>query len=279
MKVLVLGGTRYFGKRLVDLLLGEGHAVTVATRSTAKIDRGDATALRALAASASWDIVFDQVCYSPNDAAIACEAFEGRVKRYVHTSTASVYTIDGVRSESDFDPFSYPIRMGVREDFEYGEGKRLAEAVYFQRASFPVTALRIPIVLGPDDYTGRVEFHIERIRSGRPIVVPNLAAETAFIHSSEAAEFLLWLGKNDFTGPINAASDGRVSIGTLIDEISSRVGHPPVIRPSGEPEDETPLTGLTSLLLSTRRAEALGFHFSKISNWLPPLLDEVCARP
>lgn len=37
-KVLVLGGTRFFGKRLVQLLVAAGADVTVATRGLTEVD-------------------------------------------------------------------------------------------------------------------------------------------------------------------------------------------------------------------------------------------------
>jgi nucleoside-diphosphate-sugar epimerase len=275
MKVLVLGGTRYFGKRLVELLPKHGHTVTVATRRTSGVDRSDREQMVALASGGSWDLVYDQICYSPDEAAIACEAFEGRVGRYVHTSTASVYTTHGLRAESAFDPFTYPIRMGSRADFDYGEAKRLAEAVFFQKAKFPVVAMRIPIVLGPDDYTGRLEFHIDRVREGKPIVVPNLEAETSYIHSGEAARFLLWLGEGSVTGPINACSIGGLTIGEILERIGKGLGKEPVVVAAGPENDQTPIADSESLLLDTTRARELGFLFEPIRSWFPPLIDQL----
>ncbi|MDF2682752.1 MAG: hypothetical protein K0R47_3942 [Brevibacillus sp.] len=42
MKILVFGGTAFFGHRLVRLLLGDGHDVTIATRGQIPDDFGDA---------------------------------------------------------------------------------------------------------------------------------------------------------------------------------------------------------------------------------------------
>ncbi|GGG17723.1 NAD-dependent epimerase/dehydratase family protein [Paenibacillus aceti] len=92
-KVLVLGGSRYFGKRLVQLLASAGqYQVTVATRGLTKVelagevqqvvlDRTDERALREVAQSGPWDIVYDNICYSPNEALAAVQAFEGQVER------------------------------------------------------------------------------------------------------------------------------------------------------------------------------------------------------
>jgi nucleoside-diphosphate-sugar epimerase len=289
MKVLVLGGTKYFGKRLVDLLIKEGHELTLATRGQAPddfgnrvarraLDRTNPASLRALAATGRWDIVYDQICYGPDEALAACEAFDGRAGRYVHTSTGSVYTTYDLRKEEDFDPYAYPLRYGPREAFEYGEGKRLAEAVYFQKARFPVVAMRIPVVLGPDDYTERLEFHIDRVRAGKRIVVPRLAAETSFISSAETAAFLLWLGKSGVTGPINGCSDGRISMREILEVIEERVGRKAVVESSGPDEDATPFLDANSRYNDNSRARGLGFGFAAIHDWFGPLVDELAAR-
>jgi len=101
--ILVIGGTRYVGKLLVQRLLGAGHAVTIATRGNApdpfgqrirriKVDRRNERAmLAAFADGETWDLIYDQMCYSPLDAAIAVRVFKGKVKRYVMTSTIDVY--------------------------------------------------------------------------------------------------------------------------------------------------------------------------------------------
>jgi nucleoside-diphosphate-sugar epimerase len=286
MKILVLGGTKYFGKRLVHKLIEEGHDVTVATRGQASdpfgnsirrihFDREDVHSLAQISGLNDWDIVYDQICYSPNEALSACKAFEGRAGKYVHTSTGSVYSTEGLRTENDFDPFKYPIRMGSRSDFDYSEGKRQAEAVFFQNATFPVVAMRIPIVLGPDDYTRRLEFHIDHIREGRPIVISNLDSETCFINSSETARFLYWLGTNEVFGPINGCSYGRIAIGKILELIERRLGKNAVILANGPDEDATPFVGPTSRFNDNSKASQLGFQFDHLDHWLPKLIDEI----
>ena len=284
MKILVMGGTRYFGKRLVQLLIEKGHQVTVANRGTTPdtfgaqverkiVERADPVSVGAVAKARDWDAVVDQICYSPDEAKIACDAFEGRTQRYVHTSTASVYEVGGERFEKDFDPFNYEPRLGSRADFPYGEAKRLAETYYFQKAKFPVVAMRIPIVLGADDYTGRLEFHLQRVSEGRPMVIPNLNSETSFIDSGEAARFLLWLVEGSGVGPINACSNGRLSIGEILKVIERRLNKSAVVCGKGLKEDATPFVDEESKYLNHERAKGMGFKFEPLATWFPQLVD------
>lgn len=283
-KILVLGGTRYFGKRLVERLLELGHAVTLANRGQTPDPFGDRVArvvtdrtnLRGLPAGQHWDVVVDQIAYAPDDAAVACEKFAGRVGRYVYTSTQSVYATDDVQREADFDSAHYPLRGGRREEFDYSEGKRLTEAHFIQKAPFPVVAMRIPIVLGPDDYTGRLVFHVQRVREQRPLVVPRLDSRVTFISSEEAARFLEWLTLDAVgarqTGPLNACATGHPTMREVLDVIERAVGQKARILAAGPDADHTPFADARSRCLSNEKASALGFRFSLLESWLPELV-------
>lgn len=289
-KVLILGGTRYFGKRLVELLLAEGrHEITVATRGMAEAefdgnvrriiaDRTDGDSLAKLAATESWDIVYDNICFSPNEAMIAVNAFEGRVGRYVLTSTLSVYGFgSSVLREEDMDPFIYPWTAAGRGELEYGEGKRQAEAVFFQKAAFPVAAMRIPIVLGPDDYTKRLHFHVDHVKQGLPMVMPNPSAEMSFISSAETAEFLLWLGSNGLTGPVNACSEGSIALSRMMEWIEEATGKKANLVAEAEEEHHSPFGIPSSWTMDTSKAKAGGYRFSSAAEWLQKLIDDMAS--
>ena len=174
-KVLVLGGTRFFGRKLVELLIADGHDVTIVTRGklanpfgdTVKhiiVDRRDTNAFSNVFEGQYYDIVYDNICYSPNEAKALCDIFNGKMGKLIFTSTLATYDADGkAKCEADFDPYTYSIQMGDTEDFTYGEGKRQAEAVFFKYATCPVVAVRFPIVMGIDDYTERLHFHVKHV--------------------------------------------------------------------------------------------------------------------
>ena len=100
MKVLVLGGTRFFGKHMVSKLLEAGHDVTVATRGRAAdpfgdkvrrltVERTDGESLGKALAGQWYDAVCDSLAYCSNDVKALLDHVE--CGRYVMTSTASVY--------------------------------------------------------------------------------------------------------------------------------------------------------------------------------------------
>lgn len=286
--VLILGGTRFVGKKLVSLLLTKGYRVTIGTRGTTPdsfdgsvkrltLDRADFQSLEEAVGSSEWDIVYDQICYTPESASYACRLFENKAERYIVTSSQSVYDfLDKELSESDFDPYSYSV-TGHGNDLSYSEGKRLVEAVLFQQAKFPVCAVRFPIILGTDDYTKRLQFHIERIRDGIPIGVPNMDARISFIDSDEAASFLVWLGDQDLQGPINACSSGSISIRELLAAIEQEVGKEAQTLEQSEEQNCSPFGIPSSWHMTNGRAEQAGYQFRSLNSWLPKLIRELCS--
>jgi len=285
LNILVLGGTRFFGKRLVELCLQNGHNVTILTRGQSGnpfgtkvrqliVNRDDADSLSQALASTTWDIVYDNICYSPNEALKICEILKGKTNKLVFTSTLSTYEIDGiVKTEEDFNPYDYEVRMGNREDFSYGEGKRQAEAVLFKEATFPVVAVRFPIVMGENDYTRRLHFHVERILQEQPISLPNIDAKMSFITDDEAAAFLYFAGITPIEGPYNATAVGAISLKDLLGLIEETTGkHAKISLVGGDEKSQSPYGVPADWYMSTTKAEAAGFTFSQLHDWLPTLV-------
>ncbi|CAM4077921.1 NAD dependent epimerase/dehydratase family protein [Bacillus mobilis] len=272
-KVLVLGGTRFFGKHLVEALLQDGHDVTIATRgitedpfgSTVKrliVDREDEKQLAERLEDKSYDIVYDNLCYSSNAAKMVCEVLRGKTKKYVMTSSMAVYEPAISLLEENFNPYEYAITYGDRKDFNYGEGKRLAEAAVFEQATFPVVAVRFPVVIGENDYTKRLQFYVEHIVKQEPVAVKHLDGELSFIHEKEAGEFLAWCGMKDIEGPINACSNGVVSTGEVIHFIEENTGIKALVQEEGD--NVAPYNEVINCTLHNGKASKLGFPFREL---------------
>ena len=139
MRILVLGGTRFFGRRLVDLLVKDGHQVTVGSTGKTEVefggkverlllDRTDPTSMQKALSEKTWDVVYDQICFNEGQAKISESLFAGKVGHFVFTSTQSVYS-DGVNlGEAWFDPTAYVAKPDNPNTYQ--EGKRLAERTY-----------------------------------------------------------------------------------------------------------------------------------------------------
>lgn len=289
--VLVLGGTRFFGKNLVELLLKEQIKVTLLTRGKTEdefgdqvqrlvVDREDAVALEKAIGDQQYDVVYDNICFTPQQAREAVSIFQNKAKRYILTSSLSVYDFGtGICHESDVDTHHYTIDADPEAELSYGEGKRQAEAVFFQQADFPVAAVRFPIVLGPNDYTKRLHFHVERVLSGKVIGISNLEAQMNFIHEQEAAEFLFWLGiSSELTGPVNARSDGEVRLRELVEWIEQGTEQQAIIQSETDDEAQSPFGVPDSWIMDTSKAKQDGFQFYVLSDWMPALIKQMATQ-
>ncbi|WP_426366212.1 NAD-dependent epimerase/dehydratase family protein [Streptomyces sp. E-08] len=293
MDILVIGGSRYFGKRLIALLRESGHRLTVLNRGSSPApegieqlvaDRDDENALASVLAGRSFDVVVDQVCYTPRQAEIARRVFATRTRRYVTTSTVEVYEYEDSAvpvAESALDLASVTVDTGLPwEDPEfleahYGEGKRQAEAVFAAAGSpFAWASVRVAHVLGgADDFTGRIGHYAGRIRAGEPIAVPVVNHPATYVYVEEIAAFLAWAVAADFTGPVNAHSHGPLTTADICAEIEKLVGGRSVFQ-EVEVGEVSPFSFARSYGMDNSRAVGLGYSFTDSAEWLARAVSE-----
>lgn len=251
LKSLIIGGNRFFGKKLARLLLKKGHQVTLVNRgnvddgfehnvSRITCDRNDKTALKKAVLDQHWDLVFDQVCFDYDTAKNACEVFEGKVRKYIFTSTQSVYKPGKNLTEKNFNVDDYKITTKYNKNENYGEAKRQAELAFKENSTFPVVSVRLPIVIGEDDYTKRFNFHVERIREQKEIYFPNIQARLSLITSDDAARSLLFLAESEFTGAINVASPDPIRLKDLVEIIEKNVDKKVIIASNPTDDNHSP---------------------------------------
>ena len=100
MKVLVLGGTRFFGIHLVDELLKSNCDVTIATRGLTSdtfenkikriiLDRHDELSIINNLSDKYFDVIYDNLAYCSNDIEILLPHIH--CGKYIVTSSTSVY--------------------------------------------------------------------------------------------------------------------------------------------------------------------------------------------
>jgi nucleoside-diphosphate-sugar epimerase len=296
--ILVIGGTRYFGKLLVQRLVNAGHHVTIATRGQApdpfgarieriRVDRRNERAMLAAFAEKHYDIVYDQLCYSPIDAAIAVRVFAGKVGRYVVASTIEVYR--GLM-EQQASPFaeddlhilaqpidtSYPWHDPARANECYVAGKLQAEAYLYRDGSLPLVTVRIGHVLsGPEDFTGRLAYYVDLVRQRAPLRYANAAAASSFMGVHTISNFMAWVGMQSFTGPINAACEGGLSAFDIFQRVGLVLDEPVKALPvSGKVRigELSPFDYTSPAMMDTSRASELGYRFGHSDEWLDDLI-------
>jgi nucleoside-diphosphate-sugar epimerase len=184
VRVIVLGGTRFIGRAIVEELAASGHDVLVAHRGSLEPDdmptvrhlHSDRIELGAHAdelASFQPDAAVDCRALTRADSAAVLEALPAGI-RLVVISSVDVYRAFGALNdgretdpipldeESPVRPERYPYRgkMPGLDDYD----KLDVEEVFLARDA---TVLRLPMVYGEHDYQLREEFILRRVRAGR----------------------------------------------------------------------------------------------------------------
>jgi nucleoside-diphosphate-sugar epimerase len=189
MNVLVIGGTRFIGRAIVEELLRHGHAVTVYHRGTHETeysapvthvhgDRRDHPRFQRDLASLSPDALVDVIPMNADDTSAVVEAFRGRITRSVHISSGDVYA----PGQAVLIPEDAPRQSSAPGEISaYGQKVRyskveMEDAVLAAQETgmFPATILRLPAVYGPRDPLAREWFFIKRVLDGRRrVAVPD----------------------------------------------------------------------------------------------------------
>jgi 2'-hydroxyisoflavone reductase len=183
MKVLVIGGTLYIGRLLVDELVKGGHDVAVLHRKpkhdlgrrveNLTADRNDADSLREALSGRRFEVIFDNA-YDWQRGTTAAQveatvrACGDRITRYIFMSSVAAYG-DGLNhKESD------PLAPDYHVD-PYVRHKATTERLLFRmhaQTGFPVVTFRPPYVYGGNNPFYREQFFWDRMRAGRPIIIP-----------------------------------------------------------------------------------------------------------
>lgn len=288
--ILILGGTRFFGRRLAVELSQRGHQVTVASRgltpdgflpdriSRLVLDRTDPHSLATALHGRRYDLVYDQLCFTPQDARNLLDVLEDRAARYVITSSGGVYPgKEGVLTEEDFLPSAYPVDLSA-SSYTYEEGKRQAEAYWFQHAPVPVVAARVSFVLsGTDDYTGRFAFQVNHVAQGISLGDYAKEHDASYVTAADAARFLSFIGtETAYQGPVNCVNRGALSARGLARAIGRHLGKAPRFH-IAEPSDPdfSPYALEATRRVSSDLAQTLGFSFGPLEEALPRMIDDV----
>ena len=280
MKILIFGGTRFIGKILVEELLKQGHEVTVATRGKFPIiwdnvkfiavERLNADSIKSNIPKTEYDVVYDNLVLS---SAGVCDVLSCvNCKRYIMISTDGVYKNRHVNIfENEFDaaatPFEY---VPYSKEIPYDTRKRFAESALFQDfKKIPAVSVRLPVVLGKDDYTGRLKFYVDKILSGEEFFCDNAAEIRPFVSAEDAGKFLAFLGDKNFNGAVNAASNA-ISIEKIFNYIEKKFVRRVKLNKNAV---AAPFNGVNSYSLNTELAKNLGFTFRNIDDWIFDLVD------
>lgn len=302
--VLVIGGSRFMGRRLVWRLLAQGHAVTILNRglhedpfgSRVTRLRADRTApeFRTVLRQRSFDAAVDFQAFSGADAAGAVEALSGQVGHYVMISSGQVYLVREAPPGGGRGPVAEegyagqlvaaPQEPGDRREWLYGVGKREAEDTLreaFTAHGFPYTALRLPMVEGEGDPSRRLESYLWRILDGGPLLLPDGGEQPVrHVYSGDVARAISdLLGRPQTFGEgYNLCQEEMPSLRRLLALLADLLGARPDLRSipavaleacGVRPEEISPFSTPWMSLLDPGKAQRdLGFRHEPLEVYL-----------
>lgn len=181
MKILVIGGSYFFGRWFVQLAYKEND-ITVLNRGNIAIgipevkeltaNRHDINALKALG-DIDYDCIVDFCAYEKGDISTIVEAFGKEGKRYVFISTVDVYErgTDKVLSEdAPFEERQFPGPEGAYIAGKVALEKELEEVCSAKGMTF--TSIRPAVLYGPANYAPREGIYFEWIDKAGQIITP-----------------------------------------------------------------------------------------------------------
>jgi 2'-hydroxyisoflavone reductase len=234
VKLLVLGGTKFLGRHVVDAALAGGHDVTIFTRGETNPelfpevehlhgDRdGDLEALK----GGAWDGVVDTSGYVPRIVRQSAELLRDSVGRYVFVSSISAYAdFSGPITEaSPVAELEDPASEEILEN--YGALKaaceRVVEEVYGDRSA----RVRAGLIVGPYDPTDRFTYWPRRIALGGVVLGPGDSdAPVQFVDARDLAAWLVRLALEGPSGTYNATGPAQLlTFGRLLDRMRKAIG-------------------------------------------------------
>ncbi|MEB3225460.1 MAG: NAD-dependent epimerase/dehydratase family protein [Synechococcus sp.] len=171
MRILIIGGTRFIGVYLTEVLLAAGHEVVLFNRGNHPApagvgqitgDRQDPAQLKEKLAGETFDAIFDNNGRELAHTQPLAEIFADKVKHFVYVSSAGVYLPTDQPPHKENDPVDPNSRH---------RGKHETEA-YLAQSGLPWTSIRPTYIYGSKNYNDLEAWFFDRIVRNRPIPIP-----------------------------------------------------------------------------------------------------------
>ncbi|MFD3932942.1 NAD-dependent epimerase/dehydratase family protein [Streptomyces sp. NPDC058614] len=227
MRLLMLGGSEFAGRAVVEAALGRGWEVTVFHRGRheppagVRSLHGDRTAPDGLSALADgeWDVVVDTWSAAPRAVRDAARLLAGRVRRYVYVSSRSVYAWPRTGGAAE-DAALVDGASADAEQTDYARDKRGGElAVLDSFGAEGALLVRAGLILGPYENVGRLPWWLNRVARGGPVLAPGpRELPLQYIDVRDLAEWILGAVERGLGGAYDLVSpSGHTTMGGLLD--------------------------------------------------------------
>ncbi|GER90864.1 hypothetical protein KDW_50260 [Dictyobacter vulcani] len=227
MKILILGGTVFLGRHLVDAALARGHEVTLFHRGIhgkelfPEVEHvyGDRTKDLSALEGREWDAVIDTCGQHPKHVRSSARLLSQAVKHYTFISSISVYAEFPQPGMDETAPVGRltPEQLASTENSAtpsmefYGQLKALCEEAAEEEMPGRVCNVRPGLIVGPYDVSDRFTYWPGRVARGGEIVAPGSPDnQIQFIDVRDLAEWVLHVAETGLTGVYNATGPAEV---------------------------------------------------------------------
>ena len=237
MKLLILGGTQFLGRHLVEQALLAGHEVTLFNRGQTNPDLfagqvekviGDRAGDLARLSGQRFDACIDPSGYLPGDLATAGTELADQVNRYVFISSISVYPnfVEGMDESGELASLPADASSTEYDNQHYGALKVLCERAIEEAMPGRVLQVRSGLIVGPYDPTHRFTYWPVRVQAGGQLLAPvGPDFPIQMIHAADQARWILHMLETDQMGVFNVTSDnGTYTLGDIIDTTRALTG-------------------------------------------------------
>lgn len=295
MQILIIGGTKFLGRHIVQAALKRGHTVTTFNRGSNNLAEqsnvtkviGDRNEDLSLLKAQSWDAVIDTCGGDPESVQKSCEYLLELAGSYTFISTISVYKDYAGPDQSE----SLTLKNIDKDKREYGSLKAACEAIVEKLYRHNHQILRPGLIVGPYDPTDRFTYWPGRIARGGKVLAPGRQDRPIqLIDARDLADFVILSIEQKTHGIFNTTGPNySLTMSQLLEQCKSvlnsdaqltwwsdsdlnKAGIAPWSEmPLWVPEDEPDLAGF--LAIDSSKAIAAGLKFRPLDSTIKDTYD------
>lgn len=244
MKILIIGGTKFLGRHLVNASLKNNHEITLFNRGRKYSDdeienveqiHGDRNSDLGKLANRNWDACIDTCGYLPQTVEASAIFLKETVNQYVFISSGSVYTDI---SKPNYDENTKTMKLTEKQAKEvekidpkgeltgpilgeyYGALKALCEESAEKAMPGRVLNVRAGMIVGAFDPTDRFTYWVMRVARGGKVLAPgNPDRLIQLIDARDLSEWTLKMIEENHNGIYNVTGKPfELTMGKMLEE-------------------------------------------------------------
>jgi 2'-hydroxyisoflavone reductase len=310
VRILILGGTLFLGRHLVESAHARGHEVTLFNRGRTnpelfpeveKLHGDRETSKLSALVGRRWDAVVDTSARVPRWVRESTGLLADAVDHYTFVSSISVYADTSEPGTDEGAPVHTVEDETVEEittNETYGALKVLCEQTTEEAMPGRVLAVRAGLIVGPYDNTGRFTYWVHRIASGGDVLAPEPRDQPVqLIHGRDLADWMLGMAERRKGGLFNATGpEMPLTMEALLEAMRAEtdrdarlvwVDEDSLVESGIEPWSDLPLWLAPStnpesanfLAVDVRRAAAAGLRFRPLAKTVRDTLARAAVTP